>query len=361
MPTVGIFGSPDDAEVSALVRRIGARGAEPWVIDLASFPRSLRVVWREGRVLVDGRDTREMGSAYLRTVGRNLPSRARYGELRPAVPAEAWRSLYGPTLALLRQERVNQALRNTIIQDVARRSPVINPPIPQNLHRQKPLLFSRLVRAGVPVPPFLCTSEPESADAFAEHGWRSWSGVVDKPSAGIYKTTLWGEGSAKRHRWSTRPALLQRYIAGDTVRCYVLRYQVVAAARIVHGGTVDSSMSQTGIASVELTAEQRSIAERAARALDLAFCGMDLMVEAGRNETWVIDCNLSPMFVNFAKLSLVDVPGLLADALIEMAGEKAGGRPALFDMVEEAKRLLASDPRLRDRRGGRSPRGGDKP
>jgi hypothetical protein len=67
------------------------------------------------------------------------------------------------------------------------------------------------------------------------------------------------------------------------------------------------------------------------------------------------------MFVNFAKLSLVDVPGLLADALIEMAGEKAGGRPALLDMVEEAKRLLAADPRLRDRRGGRSPRGGDKP
>jgi hypothetical protein len=157
MPTVGIFGSPDDAEVSALVRRICARGAEPWVIDLASFPRSLRVVWREGSVLVEGRDTREMGSAYLRTVGRNLPSSARYGELCPAVPAEAWRSLYGPTLALLRQERVNQALRNTIIQGVARRSPVINPPIPQNLHRQKPLLFSRLVRAGVPVPPFLCT------------------------------------------------------------------------------------------------------------------------------------------------------------------------------------------------------------
>jgi glutathione synthase/RimK-type ligase-like ATP-grasp enzyme len=256
---------------------------------------------------------------------------------------------------------VNQVLRNTIIQAVARRAPVINPPIPQNLHRQKPLLFSRLVRAGVPVPPFLCTSEPASAHAFAEHGWRSWSGVVDKPSAGIYKTTLWGDGSAKIHRWQTRPALLQRYIAGDTVRCYVLRDRVVAAARIVHGGTIDSSMSQTGIVPVELTSEQRSVAERTARALDLAFCGMDLMVEAAGNQTWLIDCNLSPMFVNFAKLSLVDVPGLLADALIEMAGEKVGDRPAVLDMVEEAKRLLASDARLRNRRSGRGPGRGDEP
>ncbi len=357
MLTVGIFGSPEDAEVGALVHRIRARGADPWVIDLAALPRSLRAVWREGHVLVDGRDTREIGSAYLRTVGRNLPRCARYGEPCSAVSAEAWRSRFEPTRAALRQERANQALRTTIIEAVARRSPVINPPIPQNLHRQKPLLFTRLARAGVPVPPFLSTSEPESARSFAEHGWRCWSGVVDKPSAGIYKTRLWTDASEGCHRWATRPALLQRYIAGDTVRCYVLGHRVVAAARIVHGGTIDSSESQTGIDPIEITGEQRNVAERVSRTLDLAFCGIDLMVEAGSSETWVIDCNLSPMFVNFAKLSLVDVPGLLADALIEMAGEGARGRPVLFDMVEEAKQLLASDPRLRDRRGGRG-RGG---
>ena len=179
--------------------------------------------------------------------------------------------------------------------------------------------------------------------------------MVDKPSAGIYKTRLW---QADETASTSRPKLLQRFIQGDTIRCYVLKGELCAAARIVHGGTVDSSMSQTGIETVELNPSQRAIAQDTAETLDLPFCGMDLMVDGTTGETWVIDCNLSPMFVNFARLSLVDIPGRLADALIE-AGTEGGRchRPAVLDLVEEAKSLLADGEFAGMVRGKRSPQG----
>jgi glutathione synthase/RimK-type ligase-like ATP-grasp enzyme len=356
---VGIFGAPDDQEVRALAKRLADRGAEPWIVDLAAFPHTLRLAWRNGFLLLDGRDTREMASAYLRIVGRNLPAHAQYGEAGATTTDETWTGLYASTVAAFRRERANQALRNALLQKISRRCKVINPPVPQNLHRQKPLLFSRLARAGIPVPPFLATSDSRAAATFAQRAASDWIGAVDKPCAGIYKTLLWDSRRAPEHRWGTRPALVQRYIRGDTIRCYVLRFQAITAARIVHGGTVDSSMSQTGIELVQLTEVQRGIAERTARALDLAFCGMDLMVDSSSGTTWVIDCNLSPMFVNFARLTLVDLPGLLADYLIELAtGEQARQRPAVLDLVEDAKRMLAVQPHLR----AWPPKpGGDKP
>jgi glutathione synthase/RimK-type ligase-like ATP-grasp enzyme len=123
--------------------------------------------------------------------------------------------------------------------------------------------------------------------------------------------------------------------------------QLLTAARIVHGGTVDSSESQTGIEVLDLPASARAIAEGTAAALDLAFCGMDLMRESGSGAWHVIDCNLSPMFVAYGRLSRVDVAGHLADLLLARAGHRPDARQAdVLDLVGEAKSLLADDPEI---------------
>lgn len=357
MTTVGLFGSARDQEVRALAARLRSRGAEPWIVDFARYPRDLRVTFQDDRVLVDGRDVREMGSAYLRQVGRNLPAHARYAEPTEAKEPRCWSALHRVTVEAFARERRFHALRNAVIQTVARKRPVINPPVPQNLHRQKPLLFTRLVRAGLPVPAFLASSDASQSRRFAEQGCRAWSGVVDKPSAGIYKTVLWQADATQE---PSRPKLLQRFIRGDTVRCYVLKHELCAAARIVHAGSVDSSTSQTGIETLKLDARQRAIAEGTSRALGLAFCGMDLMIDDTTGETWVIDCNLSPMFVNFAKLSLVDIPGRLADVLIEAGAEEGKTRrPAVLDLVDDVKSLLADPEIAAGFRGVKRPGGED--
>jgi hypothetical protein len=210
------------------------------------------------------------------------------------------------------------------------------------LHRQKPLMFARLERAGLPVPPASTGTQHVSMSSFVARGRRAWSGVVHKPLAGIYKTALWDDDIV--HPWEARPALAQRYVRGDTIRCYVLDGRMLASARIEHRGTVDSSLSQTGIAPVGLTSEQRAIAEGTARALGLVFCGLDLMRDAVSGETWVIDCNVSPMFVNFSYLSGCDIAGLIADHLISLAGHEHGSRAQeVLGMVSEAKQALAGD------------------
>lgn len=342
MTTIAVFGAGDDEEVRALSKRLAARGADTWVIDLAAYPVHLKMAWGEDHWTLDGRSTEEIAAGYLRRVGRNLLPHASYAQQAPILEESQWAALYDASTEAMRAERAHQSTRNALVQSVARKCPVINPPQQQNLHRQKPLMFARLGRAGLPVPAWTAGNERRRMDAFAAKCGMDWQGAVHKPLAGIYKTLSWDQ--ALEHPWGARPALAQRTIRGDTIRCYVLAGRVLAAARIEHGGTVDSSESQTGIGPMTLTKEQRSIAEATSRALGLSFCGLDLMHDPISGDTWVIDCNLSPMFVNFSYLSGCDIAGHIADHLLSLAGH-GGDRRAreVLGMVSEAKQVLADD------------------
>lgn len=352
--TIAIFGAHGDAEVDALAKRIRDRGAEPWIIDLSSFPERLAIEMTAESVRVGGRTIDEVHAAFLRTVGRNAPAHARYVDNEPVGDASRWSALYEETCRALRRERRYQSVRTSLVARVARQCPVVNPPHPQNLHREKPFELSRMAAAGLPVPTFLAGTDREALASFVETGTRSWGGVVNKPLAGIYKTVRWDESF--RHPFDRRPALGQRLIRGDTVRCYVLDGRLISAARIVHAGTVDSSLSQTGIETIELSPEQRSLAEGTAHALGLVFCGMDLMVDHATAESWVIDCNLSPMFVNYAKLSGCDVPGHVADYLLRTGRGPSDRSQRLLDLLAEAKDAMEEDRSLVSRLRGRGGR-----
>ena len=75
MTCIGLIGSADDAEVALLARRLGDRGAEPWIVDLARFPADLAISADGGGFRVDGRPLPDMHAAYLRRVGA-APERA---------------------------------------------------------------------------------------------------------------------------------------------------------------------------------------------------------------------------------------------------------------------------------------------
>jgi hypothetical protein len=46
---------------------------------------------------------------------------------------------------------------------------------------------------------------------------------------------------------------------------------------------------------------------------------MDFIRDAATGKYWVLECNASPMFVSFSRQTGVDVPGALADLLIQSA------------------------------------------
>ena len=354
MTVIGIFGPPADQEVEALTRRLRHRGAEPWVVDLGAFPRQVKVTWEHGGPTVDGRSLLEMDAAYMRRLGTNLPAHAMYDEPAPAATAAQWSALYRSTVEAITAARQDHAVRTGVIRFLARRRTVINPPDLQNLHRLKMRTLTLLREAGLPVPRFAAGTAAGPMEGIAREMSARWSGVVDKPLAGVYKTHPWSDRRHADHPWGRRPALFQRLIKGDTVRCYVANGRLLSAARVEHGDTVDSSMSQTGTEVLELGPRGVEVAEAAASALDLDFCGQDLLLEHGTGEVFLIDCNLAPMFVNYGRATRCDVAGHLADLLLRRARGEDRPRPPVLEMVDQAKDLLASDPDIARLLGNRS-------
>ncbi len=366
--TIGIFGSPSDVEVSSLAERLCNRGAEPWVVDLATIPVPAGLAWGRGAFLVGGRDLLDMGAAYLRRTGRTLPPYLSYGEAPSEKDTRQWDARRLEAAAILQKESAGIAIRTALLTTLARHRTVVNPPHLQRLHRLKPLLLDRLRRAGVPVPPFVAGTAREPLETLARFAGKrapartgetqlgrtdgpprslQTPAVVVKPLAGIYKTRAWDATRAATHPWTERPVLLQHFVHGEVVRAYVLEGRILAAARIVHQGTVDSSESQTGIEPVSLPSSAKDVALLAARTAGADFCGLDLVIDFDAGHAFVIDVNFSPMFVAFSRLSRRDIAGHLADYLIR-AGRRGqdGGRPPVLDTLERAKELLAEDPGL---------------
>ena len=347
MITIGIFGPSEDQEVKSLQKRLFHRGVKPLIIDLSEFPEKLSLTITKDNIILDGYSLLDMKAAFLRSRGIKIPDFARYDENYSVDSSEKWKRLYPLFLSYLRSEITCQKIRNSVIEFFSSKRPVVNPLQKNDLHRLKTYLFWYLTHKGISVPAFMAGSSSINLKGFAQDAFRRSAGAVRKPLAGIYKTFLWDEGEWESHKWEERGAFYQYYIKGDTIRCYVLGGKLIASAIIVHGDTVDSSMSQTGIKVIELPEKAKKLAEETAAVLKLPFCGMDLMREEKTEHYYVIDCNISPMFVNFARLSCIDIPAKIADHLIECAHTKDKSKPKKCSLLNEAKDILAYDPDIR--------------
>jgi glutathione synthase/RimK-type ligase-like ATP-grasp enzyme len=196
--------------------------------------------------------------------------------------------------------------------------PVVNPPLAQEIHRTKTAQLFTLMRHGFRVPPTIVGNDPDECREFVD-AMGGEDRVVLKPLAGVYKTRLLSEiGLAAA--LDEGPVMLQRYIAGETIRAYLVDGTLVGAGRIVsRGGAVDSSVDQVGVDPVELPAESVRAGWAAARHLGLFWTGMDLIREATTAEYWILELNASAMFAAFSRQTGFDVPGALAELLIRLA------------------------------------------
>jgi glutathione synthase/RimK-type ligase-like ATP-grasp enzyme len=348
---IAVIGPPGDQEAEAVYSRLVNRGTEACIFDLSRFPGDTSITISKDNISIGNISIGDIKAAFLRKRGVTAPYYIDYEKKQTIESAEEWQNLYSDYCQYLENERKHLAVKTAFTNLIARTALLVNPVHQNDFHRQKTYLFWHLKQKGVPLPSFMSGTARHRLKQFAEKAFRERDGVVAKPLAGIYKTYLWDLLRWETHPWKSRGALYQYYIKGDTIRCYVLQKKVIAAAVIVHGDTVDSSMSQTGIEVISLPEEARRLAVSAADALDLSFCGMDLMRESKTGEFFLIDCNMSPMFVNFARLSGIDVPAMLAEFLITGAAEKKKRNKLPF--LREAKDLLAHDPEIRKKLSGR--------
>ena len=322
-PRIGILGPRADDEVLALSAALRARGARPWVVDLTGLPAVHALELRGDEPWFDGRGLREADAWYLRRLRDPVP----VPRPEPAAAADPQPRLERRRrwLTRLEAERELAGLIDSVLALLP--APVVNPPAAQGVHRERVHHLRRLVAAGLPVPPFVATNDPDAVAAFvARH---SPAGLLEKPLGGFRKTARLPPDPPHVARLERRPVLLQRFVPGTTLRVYVADDRVAAAAELRNAGHVDSSVDPRPARRISLDDAEAAVAVRAARAVGLAFAGVDLQRAADGSGTFVLEANAAPMFANFDRRTGADVAGALAGLLVERTRCSPPPAPAL--------------------------------
>ncbi len=301
---VGLVGHRGDPQLARLVTELEAMGAEPVPFDLTDIPAHVNFHWQGGSLRFGDIELTSLAGIYARTAVFPMPT------FVPGAPRDRWEAMTFPV-------RESGSLMNSVIAELARRMPVVNPPETHGFHHRKPLMYSLLMDSGVPVPEFAVGCDLAAAATFV-HGLGEE--VVVKPLMG--GEVVVGDLSYLRdhHRdLDRRPILLQRRIRGRSLRLYVVGPEVVAAGMVVHGGEVDWRNDLEAIEAITPGEDTASVAVRAARVQGLEFAAVDVEHDG---TPWVIDVNPAPMFAGFEAMSGLDVAGPLARHLVGLA---AGG------------------------------------
>jgi hypothetical protein len=124
--------------------------------------------------------------------------------------------------------------------------------------------------------------------------------------------------------------LVQEFIneaSGEDIRAFVVGGKVVAAMRRTGAeGEFRSSLHRGGSAKpIKITAEERSTAVRAAKAMGLNGCGVDML--RSNHGPVVMEVNSSPGLEGVEKTTGINVAGLIID-FIERHATPLGSRPA---------------------------------
>lgn len=312
---IGLIGPPGDAEVKLLADRLEGRGVEPLVVDATRLPGDVDVTVDVGEatsVAVDGAPVDDVGAWYARRLGLWDPM------LPDAPDRDEWSAFFDAYHAWHAAETERAMLAGSLLEVLDEASAVVNPPAAITQHLRKHFQLARMRAAGVPVPAFTVTTDPDRAAAFAGEHDR----VVYKPMAGrrhVLEVTP-ADIRERREAFDTEPVCLQRLVEGEHHRVHVVGGEVVGAGRVAFDreARIDYRASEKGVEAVELRETHEKACVAAMEACGMSYTGLDLIVdEAGR--AWMLECNPAPMFANFEEASGIPVSGRLADHLIETA------------------------------------------
>lgn len=182
--------------------------------------------------------------------------------------------------------------------------------------RDKWVSFQTMAKAGIPLPKTTLSIPAYAEDFLKDFGKKP---VIIKLLEGTH-----GEGvilcETYQNALATMEALhsvgtkfiIQEYIAeskGTDIRAIVIDGEVVAAMkRRAKNGEFRSNLHRGGSSEIfNLSSEEKNIALRAAKALDLDVCGVDLL--PSENGMLVLEVNSTPGLEGIEKTTGIDVAG----------------------------------------------------
>ncbi|MBZ5638396.1 MAG: hypothetical protein LAO51_06505 [Acidobacteriia bacterium] len=300
MTRVALIGPPDRPEIERLQVRLEERGVEAVALDTRLDPG----ITIEGRgAWACGADLRGIAGAYVADLGIRAP-RVPTGAAREHALAASLRHL---------------AAWNALLEHLSLRARVVNPPATHDLHALKPFEVFSYVRAGIPVPWTVATTDPEAVGDLPDGSLRGW---VSKGLVGGYSHTVAYEPLSPCGQAAAPPngtaRMVQERIEGDNVRAFVLDGRVIGAAEVlpVEGAEIDSRHGETRIRRMVLPGEAAQVAVAVARRWRMPFAAVDFMRDARSGRFLVLECNSAPFFATFEARAGLDISGRLADHLL---------------------------------------------
>ena len=302
-----LVGSPDDAHVSEVARRVSQEGVEAVVVDTLTFPQQTRLALTEGLegITLDGRRLERPGAVYLRSYHSHPLA---FGVDAREAMDDDWRT----TLVAFREK--STLLLGLVGRWEAMGVPLYNP-LSADWRTPKPVQLALLEHAGLPVPRTLWANDPEAVRRFAAGGR-----VAYKPVEGGAATRELGPEDltdARLGALEAAPVTFQELMPGEDVRVYVLDGEIIASLRIT-SSALDFRQHEERIESFELPPEVARQCLRATEVVGLRWTGMDLKRDA-RGTLRFLELNASPMFLGFDARAGTDILGQLARRLARAA------------------------------------------
>jgi glutathione synthase/RimK-type ligase-like ATP-grasp enzyme len=299
--TVLILGGQQDPQAVRVREELHAAGGSVMHYDTTAFPES-ELLSLEGDELRLGRKIVPVTqSVYVRGLACH-PLSPRFHE-----------DLHDRPRGLIAQCDENRALLESVLLAFEGRGVrVVNPVGVNEQHSRKPYQLGLLQSAGLPVPRWLATNDPQAVRTFVRRVGRT----VYKPLSGgasVHEITAEDLSDERLEALSLAPVLFQKLVRGVSVRAYVVGRRVVGAAEIC-SPELDYRRNEESVVPTTLRAEERDAVVAAARACSMPFTGVDLI--RGRSGFSVLECNPSPMFAVFEQKTGLNIAKPLADFLL---------------------------------------------
>lgn len=309
MTRIALIGPSDREEVQRLALRLEERSVESVIVDTRR-PAAIEV-GPDGESAC-GVSFEGVGGVYVADLG--LP--------RPRVADEAGLIDVEASRHALAHSQATWASWRLLLERLARRAAVVNPPASYDVHGLKPFEIAQYLERGWRAPDTFATDDATAL--LALNGAGAPHGRVRKDLVGGYgfterlapPTSL----DEARERIGAAALMAQERVEGDAVRAFVLAGRVLAAAQILPQGygEIDSRRGTARVRRLELAGELCEISKAVAEHWSMSFAGVDWM--CGADGEWVLlECNSAPFFVEFERRTGVDIGSALADHLLRRA------------------------------------------
>lgn len=142
--------------------------------------------------------------------------------------------------------------------------------------------------------------------------------VFGSMGKGVYLAENRNELFALREKLLSVPHLYQKFIGngGRDIRVIVIGGKAVGAMQRINDGDFRSNLQLGGRGeNFPLTNSVKELAERAAKVLNLDYCGVDVLRDG--DENFVCEVNSNAFFKGFSQVTGIDVAKLYADYLTD--------------------------------------------